>query len=68
MTKSATIQFRRGQWTVVPTIIDNSMTENVVVLEEKGQVYVVECPFRNSKDKVVRTQTIGGSSRARKAP
>ena len=59
MTKSATIQFRRGQWTVVPTIIDNSMTENVVMLEEKGQVYVVECPFRNSKDKVVRTQTMG---------
>ena len=68
MTKSATIQFRRGQWIVVPTVIDNSMTENVVALEERGQVYVVECPFRDANDKVVRTQTLGTEPSKGSAP
>ena len=68
MTKSATIQFRRGQWIVVPTVIDNSMTENVVALEERGQVYVVECPFRDANDKVVRTQTLGIRAEQGKRP
>ena len=57
-TKRATIALRRGQWRVVPTVVDNTM-KKVYALESTGNVYKVSFPVRDSKDTIQRQETIG---------
>ena len=57
-TKRATIALRRGQWKVVPTVIDNTMN-NVYTLDPTGNVYKVSFPLRDSKDTIQRKETMG---------